>query len=355
MKPNNFKVLFLAVIFLLTYSCSKEDEKNEDTGFAHGVFIVNEGAYDSNNGSITHYNKKTSTVSPNIFTSANGRSLGDVVQSFAVIGDIGLIVVNHSQKIEVVDMESFESLGTILGIDYPRYGLGVSDSKAYISDGSFEGYVWVIDLSDLSISNQIVVGKGPENLIKCGNYVFVANSGGWDKDSTLSIIDTQSDQVSKTVNVGIGPTDLVMDVNGDIWVLCKGFFSFDQYWNLTVEDSPRLVRVDGTSFNITADHEILTAGGFFSPNRLAISADGKALYFLEIGGIYKMNITDSNPPLKPFITGNYYGIDVDPANGDIYALPGVFNANGEASVFDKDGILVNSFEAGIGTNAAVFK
>lgn len=354
MKTIDLRIPFLTLILFLSFSCTKENEQNQDTGFSHGVFIVNEGAFNSNNGSITHYDKKSAIVSPHIFASANGRSLGDVVQSFAVIGDLGFIVVNNSQKVEVVDLESFDSLGTILGVDYPRYILGVSDNKAYLSDGTFDGYVWVIDLSALIITDQISVGQGPENLIKSGNNVFVANSGGWDKDSTVSIIDIVTDKVSKTLEVGIGPTDLVKDINGDIWVFCKGFFSFDLNWNLIVEDSPRLLRIDGTSFSITANHEIETTGGFFSPNRLAVSKDGKSLFFLEQGGIYKMDIDDSDPPLSPLIPGNYYGIDVDPSNGDIYALPAIFNANGEASVFNKDGNLIHSFEVGVGPNAAVF-
>lgn len=354
MKVLDLKILFLAVILQFSYSCSKEKQVNGDTGFAHGVFIVNEGAYNSNNGSISHYDKKSSMVSPHIFATVNGRSPGDVVQSFAVIGDMGFIVVNNSQKVEVVDLESFDSLGTILGVDYPRYILGVSDNKAYLSDGNLEGYVWVIDLSSLMITDRISVGQGPETLLKSGDHVFVANSGGWDRDNTVSVIDIQTDEVSNSIKVGMGPTDLVRDVNGDIWVFCNGFFSFDQKWNLIVEDFPRLIRIDGTSFSITADHEIITTGGFFSPNRLAVSMDGNSLYFLELGGIYKMNIADSEPPLSPFIPGSYYGIDVDPANGDIYALPVIFNANGNASVYSNDGNLIHSFEVGIGPNAAVF-
>ena len=45
MKVLDLKILFLAVILQFSYSCSKEKQENGDTGFSHGVFIVNEGAY----------------------------------------------------------------------------------------------------------------------------------------------------------------------------------------------------------------------------------------------------------------------------------------------------------------------
>jgi len=356
MRFIKMKMFLTAVIMLSALSCSK-DNNDADSGFTHGVFIVNEGAFQGNNGSITHFDKKSATATPHLFQSANEmRSLGDVVQSFSVIADMGFIVVNNSQKVEVVDMESFESITSIHGIDYPRFMLGVSDEKAYLSDGSMDGYIYLVDLNTMLINpmHRIAVGKGPEQMIKAGDKVYVANSGGWAKDSTLSVIDPVTDAVVGSIHVGMGPTDMVEDKNGNIWVYCRGHYSFDDQYNMIIEDLPCIVSVDKTNHSVINSYDISITGGFFSPNRLAESSDGSTLYFLEVGGIYKMNIDDQFAPATPIIAGNYYGVDVDPSNGDIYAMPVKFDGNAEVEVYDKDGNKIRSFEAGIAPNAAVF-
>ncbi len=346
----------MAAVFFVFYSCSKE-ENNNDTGFTHGVFIVNEGAYGNNNGSITYYDKKNLTVENHLFQTANEmRSLGDVVQSFSVIGDMGFIVVNNSQKIEVVDMETFKSVGTMRGLDYPRYMLAVSDNKAYITNGATEGFVYLIDLSSLLINSvkRIAVGKGPEKLIMSGSKVFVANSGGWDKDSTISIIDPDNDEVIASVVVGAGATDLVEDKDGKIWVFCRGENTFDENWNATIDKYPRLVSVDRDSYSVAASYEIISGLATYNPNRLAISPDGSTLYYLNEGNIYKMNVNDQHLPAEALISGNFNAVDVDPVSGDIYVMPNKYDANATILVFDDNGRQLNSIEAGIGPNAAVF-
>ena len=220
-------------------SCNKTEDKPVDTGFLHGVYIVNEGGYSNNNGSITYIDKASSLIYYNLFKQVNGRGPGDVIQSFAISNDMGFIVANNSQKVEVVDLETFASIGTITGVDYPRYFLGISNTKGYVTDGAFQGNVLVIDLESFQISSQITVGNGPENIIMTGDMVFVANSGGWASDSTVSVISTQVDQVVKTILVGDNPTDLVEDVNGDVWVLCKGKVTYDQNWNIISETASR--------------------------------------------------------------------------------------------------------------------
>ena len=51
----------------------------------------------------------------------NNRPLGDMVQSFSVADDKGFIVVNNSQKVEVVLLNTFKSSGCIRGILSPVF------------------------------------------------------------------------------------------------------------------------------------------------------------------------------------------------------------------------------------------
>lgn len=333
-------LLFVAIVLIVIItSCSKDDEKPIDTGYLHGVFITNEGGFMNNNGSISYYDIDSTRVTNNLFQIINGRILGDVIQSFGVAGNKGFIVVNNSQKVEVVDMESFESLGTITGVDYPRYFIGIDNDKGYLSNGNFAGKVYVIDLVTIELTDSIAVGNGPENIVKSGNYVFVANSGGWTNDSTVSVIDVTTDQVIETIHVGDNPTDLVVDKNGDIWVLCKG----------------KLVKIKGSNRSVEETFVVGQTGDFFNPNRLAISHDGQNIFFGVAGGIYRMNIADSNVPTSAYIAKQYYGLDIDPDNGTIYCLKvNGFDANGMVYMYNSNGILTDSLEVGIAPNGAVF-
>ncbi|MQY78009.1 MAG: hypothetical protein GH151_02260, partial [Bacteroidetes bacterium] len=225
------------------------------------------------------------------------------------------------------------------GVDYPRYFIGIDNDKGYLSNGNFAGKVYVIDLVKLELTDSIAVGNGPENIVKSGNYVFVANSGGWTNDSTVSVIDVTTDQVIKTIHVGDNPTDLVVDKNGDIWVLCKG----------------KLVKINGSNRSVEENFFIGQTGGFLNPNRLAISHDGQNIFFGEAGGIYRMNIADSNVPTSAYIAKQYYGLDIDPDNGTIYCLKANgFDANGMVYMYNSNGVLTDSLEVGIAPNGATF-
>ena len=111
----------LCVLCLLFISCSDNDPKKPSGKFSGGVFVVNEGSFGNANGSISFIDNEGNVIN-NIFSESNdGRLLGDVVQSMHVTNDKAFIVVNNSNKVEVVDVNSFESLYTIEDIILPRY------------------------------------------------------------------------------------------------------------------------------------------------------------------------------------------------------------------------------------------
>lgn len=353
MKATFRNCLFFLIVVVFA-SCSKEENKPGDTGFLHGLYIVNEGNFLSNNGSISYYNPDSARLVNKLFQTINQRLLGDVVQSFGVADDKGFIVVNNSQKVEVIDMETFVSLGTISGTDYPRYFLSINRSKGYLTNGAFGGKVLVIDLHTLTITGEINVGKGPENLIRWGNKVFVANSGGWAYDHTVSVIDTDSDVVIDSVVVGDNPVDLAADRNGDVWILCKGNLVYDQNWNIIDETDSEIYIIDTDDLSIKKSFVIGQTGDYFNPVRLACSHDGNMIYYLEADGIYAMDIADVNPPGAPLIARSFYGLDVDQNDGTIFGLSANnFATDGYMLRFSPSGMLIDSIKVGIGPNGVV--
>ena len=58
-----------------------------------------------------------------MFFQTNGTPLGDVVQSITQFNNNAYVVVNNSNKIEVIDITNFSSIATITGFTSPRYFL----------------------------------------------------------------------------------------------------------------------------------------------------------------------------------------------------------------------------------------
>ncbi len=112
MKISHYFYAF--IILTVLASCEKiNPDEIVDTGFLHGAFITNEGGYGNSNGSVSYLDQDSLIIHNNIFHQLNGRPLGDVVQSISIHENRAYIVVNNSQKVEVIDLESFTSLGLI--------------------------------------------------------------------------------------------------------------------------------------------------------------------------------------------------------------------------------------------------
>ncbi len=354
MKKSIFLSLLAGLLLSFT-ACNKTDEKPEDTGFLYGAYVINEGSFMNNNGSISYIDLDSSYIINNLFYSVNGRTPGDVVQSFTVAGDKGLIVVNNSAKVEVVEMKTFVSLGVITGCNYPRYALSVAENKAYLTNGSLAGNVYILDLAAMTIADSIAVGYGPENLVRSGDHVFVANSGGWSYDSTVSVIDVQSDKVVKTIITGDNPVDLAVDHNDDVWVLCKGKVVYDQNWNIVSETDSRLQKIDHNTLEVTEDFVIGQKGDYFNPQRLTVSSQGRIVLYLEHDGVFAVLADNPSISGNVLIGGNFYGLDADPTSGLIYVTDARdFSSAGVLYRYRPDGFLQDSVSVGIAPNGVYF-
>lgn len=352
-KGKITKSLIVGLITILPLSfISCENDENDDQINIEGIYVVNEGNFNNNNGSITLFNPDEQKTVQNYFSNNNEWSLGDVVQDLSFYEDKGFIVVNNSQKVEVVKKETFESIGVIEGLSYPRQFLGIDDNKGYITNGSSatgaNGNVLVIDMSDYAVIDTIEVGKGPESMVKYENSVYVANSGGYSADNTVSVINTDNDEVTKTIDVKDIPTDIIKDDNDNLWVYCKGLGS----WQDGGPTNSHLVKIN-TSDNSTTDFDIgkVTSYGNYL---MAAGPDNESIYYTGADGIYKIKISANSVPETPFIETIPYGLDVNPENGNIYCMVSG-ESSGYAIRYDNESNLIDSTKVGISPNAAVFE
>jgi YVTN family beta-propeller protein len=332
--------------------------KPPDTGqivkppFAEGIFITNEGQFPSGSGSVSFYNRTTGLVQNDIFNEVNGFPLGSVVQSMEVYDSLAYIVVNNSGKVEVVNAGTFKSTGTIIGLNSPRYFLGIDSTKAYVSD--WPNTIAVINLQTLSVLKTVSTGTGPDKMLLNGDEVYVINGGGWGIDSSLTLINTHSDQVIKTIAVGKRPTGIVRDASGGIWVMCSG--KGYNGWPQADDSEGHLLKINPHLHTI--EKNIVFPGTALHPEKLVINKEGTILYFLYSGGIYQMNIASASYEYYALVNnGNFYNLGYDPFSGFIFASDPVnFQQDGYVYRFNAtNGAKMDSVKVSVGPGEFCFR
>ncbi|MFZ4548256.1 MAG: YncE family protein [Bacteroidales bacterium] len=346
---TTLRILALAVIAIFA-SCTKDNESAPVGGYSNGIFIVNEGPFQTGTGTITFYNPDSNLVKQDIFEAVNGRPLGNIAQSITVYNDKAYIVVNNAGKVEVVNAATFKSEGTITNLNNPSQFIIVDSKKAYISD--WIGQVTVVDLQSNSVTNNIAVGTGPDVMLKSGNYVYVANSGGLGIDSTISVIDFSTDKVVKTIKVGDAPSGLVADLNGRIWVLCKG--KGFTGWPQAGDTQGKLIRIDPTTLYVDYTYNFVSTD--VHPEKLVINKQKAKLYFLYNYGIYGFNLETSSPMPEQLVSRYFYSLGYQNETGYLYASDAKDYVNNGIVLRIKadDGSVVDSILAGIIPRAFAF-
>lgn len=354
------KITLLVLVLVLVFAgsgCNKENIDDLDTGFTHGVFIINEGAFGGGNGSLSYFDTDSLKITNNLFGIVNGRSPGDQLQSFGICGNKGFLVVNGSRKIEVVDLTTFMSVGVVENLSYPRYIIEAGQNQAYISNGNMAGKVYVVNTESLTIIDSILVGNGPETMVRSGDNIYVANSGGWIDDNTVSVIDINTNELVQTIEVGDRPIDMVVDANNNIWVLCRGKQVYDAGWTEIIEESDSKLVIINSSDNTIKKSIIIGQKGDMNPfiRHISVYNNGNTILFDESEGIYSMGINDNDAPVNPLINRNFYGMEADPLNGLIYCFQVKdFVTDGYMFRYDYEGILIDSLKVGIGPKGAYF-
>ena len=345
--------LNIMVVCLLTFfSCQKDPVVPQIDTFPKGVFITNEGSFLNGNASVSFYDLEAKTIQEKLFETANNQPLGDVLQSMTIIDDKAYLVVNNSQKVEIVSMHDFSSIGTIEGLTSPRYLTPINESTAYVSD-IFGAAISVVDLGSRREITKIPFGSASEEMVKIENEMFVTQpslSINTKKSSNqLFIINTVSNQVTDSIKVGYSPYALEVDRNNKLWVICNGDFGNPNKLGGIYKINPKTKEVEvALPFK---DDKVS-----FTP-RLAMNEDRSQLYFLKLD-IFQLSIDAMKLPETPLIEANgrdLSGLGINPANGNIYiGDSGNFVQQGTVTIHDSIGKELSSFKAGVGVNGFYF-
>ena len=224
---------------------------------AKKIFVLNEGGMGSNNSTLDFLRFSDGYYVTGAFKKMNpsiGAGLGDVGNDITIINDEVWMVINNSGIVEVVSAKDETELAAI-AVPTPR-NIAFDKTYAYVTswagayaNGSYDenynfviadfknpkGVVYRINLATKKVEGNVEVGYQPEGIAYYNGKLYVANSGGiasqlppdYSYDKTVSVIDTKTFKVTKTVDVEVNLKYVYSDGAGNIYVTSLG-----DYWSV---------------------------------------------------------------------------------------------------------------------------
>lgn len=318
------------------------------------VIVINEGNFNSADGSLSTYRSGDGAVELGIFERINGFPLAATIQNIypEISQNRMYVVTNAPDKLEIVNYSDFGSIATIRNAGanirftnpYSFAGIG---NTGYVSNWgtynnttfAFEnGYISKINLTDNSVT-KITRTQQPQDLKIVNNNLYVTNVSG----TSISVLSTNTDLSLAEITTPAGADKMVVDRNNKIWVLCT---------------SGKLIRISPVTNTIEATFDVMVSG---YNEKMALNATKDRLYWLNATWgqptkVFTMDITATAAPTTPLVTrANIYGLGVHP-NGDVYlADANNFQGNGRVYIYSNTGTEKSNFGAGRGPNGFIFR
>ena len=277
------KKLLLIAFAALTFIACKKEETSTDL-YQNGVFVLNQGLFGSGVGTLDFIERGSGVVNKDIYQQNNeSQVLGNVLQSMIEFNDYYYFAVNNTAKIVVVNKEDMKFVASI-AIDQPRF-FATDGDRLYVSswgDTGSNGAVYEI-INDTELSAPIISGNGPEGMVINENKLYVAKGGGYGTDSTLVIIDMETNTEIQSITTGINPQWIEKTSNGDMYLICNGYSDFMNPEN----------NIPGKLHKIVDDQIVNTIeflNAIYSTQQsIAIDEDNEVIYYL---GSFLVNKTD---------------------------------------------------------------
>ena len=335
--------ILLVAVSLTIISCNNDDDNSglptPQGKYDLGYIISNEGNFGSPNASLSFLSADFATLENGIYANANnGNPLGDVLNHFTTNEDFAFLVLNNSNKIEVVNRFTFEKVATISEeIELPRFA-AADDNVLYISNSGSQS-ITVYSLTDFSLLRKIELNKSVEQLELTDNYLFVQNASfGTGKEITpIKVSDFSVEQA-------ISLPDNIKAIEEE-------------------DDILYVLHQSGVSkFNINSKQKITTipfADGFTGVSKFDV--EDNFIYFTQGSSIYK-NATNANIMTATALVdtnadgaswGVGYGFAVE-EDHIFYTDVNGFTENSDVMIYNLEGELIQSITTGIGANGVEF-
>lgn len=362
--------IYPIISLLLFFSChsGKEgaDFPSPDFKGRRGLYVCNEGNFMYGNASLSYIDLESDEVCNELFFNVNGFPLGDVCQSMIIHEGRGFVIVNNSGKIVVIDVHTGKYLGKITELTSPRYMQIISSEKAYVSD-LYSPYITIVNPRTYVKTGSIFMGlkpgpgkvNGTEQMVVVDDYVYVT---GWSFNNKLYKIDTKTDKLVDSLEVGKQPNSIVADKNKNLWILSDGGYEGSPYG----QEEASLAKVGTNPFALKSRYNFPDMNA--SPTELCLNGNKDSIFYIngswsqsfaDGSGIMAMPVDQDVLPEKPIISESerlFYGLIVDPLNSDIYVSDAVdYLQKGWILRYKSNGSFVKKYKVDIIPGSFCFK
>jgi len=332
-------LVILTINIVLFVGCGNDDDDDDDilTQEANIAYIVNGLAQ-----TISTFNIETKEMKNDVL------SVGKWPNGIEIKGDRGYVINTGDNSIQVIDLNNNSTIGTIPVGDgtSPEKLDFINENEAYVTC-NWTNSVKRIALSSMSAETEIKVGTAPWGIVVANNKAYVCNTNVIYGDTTIyeqgtvSVIDTSTNSVIETIEVGINPTEITTDQNGKVLVVCTGNYA-DIMGEIYIIDPSNDQVIEKISLNIT-------------PGQIAVSPSGTA-YLTGFMGLTVLVLSTRavSQPLTEYAGGDGLTIDDD---GNVYICVPDWQGNGgdKLMIIDPNQNQIGNYQAGGGAQFVAIK
>jgi len=334
---KKFYKLTMFVLSLVWLSACEDTSETPTPVFSDQVIVINEGNFNAANGVISTYDKETKETSLQQFNALS------TLQNANLIQDMLYLVGNAPDKLEIMDIDNFSSLNTISSGFLNPVSFATVSNTGFVSNWgdittafteSPDSFISVIDLTSNSVVDSVDLNYRPQDLISHDGFIYIAFEGG----NVIGKLDPATLTIEE-LSVPSGPSAFVKN-NDNLWVLTT---------------SGSLVEIVTPDFNVGQSVDNLAVTGF--DEKMVINEQDNIIYFIGSDATYEVDLNQTPLAAQVFTDEDidYYGIGIDPSNGDVYiGDSNGFTSTGTGFRYNKDGSLIDEFAVGIGPNNFLF-
>ena len=328
-----------AIILIVSFSISAQ---------VQNLAIITNGLKDPGSISIVNINHHSAkkAVKNDIMT------IGSTPNDVQIQQNLAYVVNTYSNNIQIIDLLEQNSVGEIsVGSGaLPEKIAFVDTSKAYVTCNGPD-QVAVLNLNTRSVTNKIKVRSKPWGITVINKKAYVANSAAvtnWVTfettygDSSVSVIDTETDQVIKTIKMATNAMEITTDGNSKVLVISTGDYAMIL---------GKLTIINAITDEIEKTVKLKTTPGAIVVNRkqqIAVinTTFGAMVYDL----VQDKLIRDKNNPIAEFLGG--FGMTVDQEKSTYYVCIPDWTGGGldELRVINSKYNLVKRYRVGKGAS-----
>lgn len=379
---KQFKFLATLLVAALSFASCIDVETPQltppTTGQNEGAFVLNQGNQNAKiAGSCSFYDWKENMLHNSVFSTANGRSLGEAPQDGVVYGSKLYVSLWGSNAVQVIDANSHKLIRTIATAQ-PQ-GVVAYGGHLYVANNT--GQVSKIDTLDLQVKQQVEVGPNPVDVVVRDGMLYVSISDGYNyqkgyvngkrlskvnlanfrKEGEVMLQTTPTEGgngengQNQTVVEGVNPTQMVLAEDGNIFVVCMGDYAQipARVWKVSKDDKTSVFAAGNIIATRKNELHIINKMVDWKTGNVSLTWN---VYDTQSGKVVTENFAKENWPLDPI------AMNVHPRTGRVLVTShsvldakSKYTSAGYLYTYTGTGHLLNRQTVGVEPYAVVFR